>query len=870
MSDEAAAPLKYSFTPWIKAFNALSLVGKWVRGRVVINVRKQGASLRYQKYLIYVLTPGKPWTLNLATFSSVLSEQPKRCSRVVTRISCWSLEIGCSSAALHCCYAVRHVLRTHDRERHRYLGKNKRTMAQGNQFLNIPKQEGYFLTIKSVGETRDDSPFEDEDEEETEEDVRLIPRCSPIPRKRGPSIADETAEYMRIRLALPQRRVSFADTSGSELVNVREFAAFDSSDEDDNANWEEEEAKYRRAYHQPVYRLWPEFQALAGNDLTLAVRANKVEVEKVTAVEDEPLAFHALICVLNVSYHKCVYVRSTMDGWITHTDTAAQYVQDSHDGDTDKFSVRLSFAEPYVFNGARIDFVVRYETSDGEFWANNSGRNYSVTLIISYEEDTAPVNKVDEQEVKGILKPPRYRAVDDADFYSDTDEGNENNTEGDAAAAMFIPVCPLVIEPEIDIEIPEAQSALSKTKTNPTLAECPLLCAERKDKNPQDLPETTLQTDHPEKDQGTELLMPSQNVTAYLQKNDAQESKPANSNSHFMQTETFSPKHFCSNQEPPQSSMFPSIQVISDDGLEDPKQTDVKESEERRETQLRDQTSDVMEVDKNESSQEPRESTPQCSSNKLITANESKSKGHSTEHDTLFEESHEPFLENPEMQLMKHDTMIRRESSGKENTDLKVGEVADIIASCMWQPFIPTDLGQTREESGNQNVPRPPRVPDPEVIEYQEQHQVPECKLKENYSVNRDTQYGSENTASEEKSQILTSVSSATATSQRLTTTEQTVPPKGGDGEPSMTQKEPLPNDKMYNDPATFQKSEELEHQHALPCETLEASNPEVNVILNTLIPSFACLCATVCLIVGFYEPSTFFIMALFLVSLCF
>lgn len=284
-------------------------------------------------------------------------------------------------------------------------------MAQGNHFLNIPKQEGLFTTIKSgrAGETRDDSPVDDEDEEETEEDVRFIPRCSPVPRKRGPSIADETAEYMRIRLALPQRRVSFADATGGELVDVREFAAFDSGDDEDNADWEEEEAKCRRTYLQPIYRLWPEFQARVGSDLTLALHSNKVEVEKVMAVQDDPLAFDALICVLNVSYHKRVYVRSTTDGWITHSDSAAEYVQGSNDGDTDKFSARLSFAEPYLFNGARIDFVVRYETSDGEFWANNSGRNYSVTLVVSYDEETAPVNTVDDREIKGILKPSRFR-----------------------------------------------------------------------------------------------------------------------------------------------------------------------------------------------------------------------------------------------------------------------------------------------------------------------------------------------------------------------------------------------------------------------------------------------------------------------------
>uniref|UniRef100_A0A8C2L0X2 Si:ch211-167b20.8 n=1 Tax=Cyprinus carpio TaxID=7962 RepID=A0A8C2L0X2_CYPCA len=280
-------------------------------------------------------------------------------------------------------------------------------MAQGHNgnFLTIPSQEGLFKTVRVE---RSDDNSNDEDEEETEEDVRLMPRSSPVPRKRGSSIADETAEYMRIRLVLTNRSVSFADSTGAELVDVRMFVPFD-SDEEDDSRWEEEEARYRKAYREPTYRVWPEFQPLTGAELVLAVHSSKLEVESVTSVPDEPLSFEVLIRVLNISFHKSVYVRSTMDGWINHFDYPAEYVQGSNDGETDKFSVKLAFASPYLFNGARIDFVVRYETPDGEFWANNSGRNYSVTLLQSYEEDTVQTVTADTTELRGILKPPRYR-----------------------------------------------------------------------------------------------------------------------------------------------------------------------------------------------------------------------------------------------------------------------------------------------------------------------------------------------------------------------------------------------------------------------------------------------------------------------------
>ncbi|XP_057213028.1 uncharacterized protein si:ch211-167b20.8 isoform X2 [Triplophysa rosa] len=350
-------------------------------------------------------------------------------------------------------------------------------MAQGsnNHFLTIPSQEGLFRTVRveRSDEENNSSPFNDEDDEETEEDVRNLPRCSPVPRKRGPSIADETAEYMRIRLALPNRRVSFADTTGGgELVDVRMFVPFD-SEEDDESGWEEEEARYQKAYHEPTYRVLPEFQALTGTELVRSVHTNKLEVESVTSVPDETLAFEVLIRVLNVSFQKSVYVRSTMDGWITHFDYPAEYVQGSNDDETDMFSVKLSFAPPYLFNGARIDFVARYETSDGEFWANNSGKNYSITLLQSYEEDKTQSTYEENIELRGILKPPRYRAnTDYDDSYDEEDDLRSNEFEPAENKTSFGQ--PTVVQPEIDIDTAKNLSSPPQSTRSFSTAGCPL------------------------------------------------------------------------------------------------------------------------------------------------------------------------------------------------------------------------------------------------------------------------------------------------------------------------------------------------------------------------------------------------------------
>lgn len=286
-------------------------------------------------------------------------------------------------------------------------------------FLNIPTQEGLFTTIKSgksAAENRsrvDDEDNDDEDEDDETENVHLIPRCSPIPRRRGQSIFDETAEYMRIQASLPAgKRVLFADTTGGDLVDVKEFIAFNSDeDEEEEAIWEHEEAKYRHPKREPTYLIQPEFISPTGSALLQAVRNNKLEVEQISPVEGEPLAFTGVVRVLSISFQKAVYIRSTMDNWATYFDYPADYVQGSYDGDTDQFSFKLTFAPPYITHGSRIEFVIRYETDNGDFWANNSSMNYVITLLLSYDDDSAQTG-IDLSQLKGIMRPPKdYRYI---------------------------------------------------------------------------------------------------------------------------------------------------------------------------------------------------------------------------------------------------------------------------------------------------------------------------------------------------------------------------------------------------------------------------------------------------------------------------
>lgn len=83
--------------------------------------------------------------------------------------------------------------------------------------------------------------------------------------------------------------------------------------------------------------------------------------------------------------------------------------------------------------------------------------NYVVTLLLSYEEESAATN-IDISELRGILKPPRpYRMDFDLDLEDEQDKKDKAGTS-QASLAQPTAICPLLIQPEIDVELIEASA----------------------------------------------------------------------------------------------------------------------------------------------------------------------------------------------------------------------------------------------------------------------------------------------------------------------------------------------------------------------------------------------------------------------------
>ncbi|XP_050974136.1 uncharacterized protein si:ch211-167b20.8 isoform X2 [Labeo rohita] len=750
-------------------------------------------------------------------------------------------------------------------------------MAQGNNsnFLTIPSQEGLFRTVR-VERSEDNS--NDEDEEEAEEDVRLIPRCSPVPRKRGSSIADETAEYMRIRLVLTNRRVSFADSTGAELVDVRMFVPFDSDDEDES-RWEEEEARYRKAYREPTYRVWPEFQPLTGAELMLAVHTNKLEVESVTSVPDEPLSFEVLIRVLNISFHKSVYARSTMDGWINHFDYPAEYVQGSNDGETDKFCVKLAFASPYLFNGARVDFVVRYETPDGEFWANNSGRNYSVTLLQSYEDDTVQTPTADTTELRGILKPPRYRA--DIGYDDSNDSGDDLSTTCEAAENQASFAQPVIIQPEIDIETAKNLSSSPESTTTSSTAGCPLSTSDtplgeplaQESTSSNNLPQTeepglqppTEQFSKPQ-DQvynaGPSLSLPLPEVLIHhcdhpeTTKDEFEDSSKPDQSLHTQKedfhTEMLAQVPFELGQ--PSLAGFPDMPQIQVEGME---KEDVEEKDDTLAYVLEEPSRNVEEDKTGSCFHMLEEANQPPSSKEVNNATEVAEKLNLSEEG--IQEQKVESVSSVQVEITK---MVEVESTKVDDE-----ETDGLVASCL------PHFGPTRQDNESQILLSHPASDKPATMQcLQEEEELvmdpsmlasvlPEDPNLDNQTISKCIPEHPTSKQAENPELISISETSPTAFDLQLSTVNSSA-------------EDDLNFEGDETSIAPYQTCKDPETQHTLPrpgTELSQISKDHTEVTLDTcLIVSATFFTAVICLAVGIQEPSAFLCVGLFLLSLCF
>ncbi|XP_075685017.1 protein phosphatase 1 regulatory subunit 3E [Rhinoderma darwinii] len=87
--------------------------------------------------------------------------------------------------------------------------------------------------------------------------------------------------------------------------------------------------------------------------------------------------------VLDLAYEKRVLVRYSFNKWLSYQESHALYAArlchggPGHPG-TDLFTFRLPLPQLDQPQASSLEFAIRYQVGDEEFWDNNKGRNYSI------------------------------------------------------------------------------------------------------------------------------------------------------------------------------------------------------------------------------------------------------------------------------------------------------------------------------------------------------------------------------------------------------------------------------------------------------------------------------------------------------------
>ncbi|XP_074554913.1 uncharacterized protein ppp1r3aa [Halichoeres trimaculatus] len=203
------------------------------------------------------------------------------------------------------------------------------------------------LTLEKQEEEKRREQEEDASDEETDEDSEPEP----------PSVI--------------QRKVSFADAFGLDLVSVKEFDNVEVTESGFSPAPESEGTFLSEEFYMTCLFTVPS----CSEELDQRLQGQMVELESIELLPGTS-TLRGIIRVVNLSYSKSVYVRITLDRWTSCFDLLAEYVPGSSDRKTDRFTFQYTLIPPFEKKGTRVEFCLRFETSVGTFWANNHRMNY--------------------------------------------------------------------------------------------------------------------------------------------------------------------------------------------------------------------------------------------------------------------------------------------------------------------------------------------------------------------------------------------------------------------------------------------------------------------------------------------------------------
>ncbi|XP_042177040.1 protein phosphatase 1 regulatory subunit 3E [Oncorhynchus tshawytscha] len=205
-------------------------------------------------------------------------------------------------------------------------------------------------------------------------------RCKSLPTP----IERAKLEISRSRSPCSQKKVRFADSLGLELTSVKHFNDTDMPDVPERIM-----ARFDRGpLHLNPFDKFPRAPTTQSSYMELQFKnpgtlpgfTEKVKELKVLleCAEADEFSLSGVVRVLNMAFEKSVYLRFSINNWITFMDSLTSYVPESSDGVTDKFSFKIITPTTFLESGGTFQFAIRYCVGGDEYWDNNNGFNYKV------------------------------------------------------------------------------------------------------------------------------------------------------------------------------------------------------------------------------------------------------------------------------------------------------------------------------------------------------------------------------------------------------------------------------------------------------------------------------------------------------------
>ncbi|XP_042218493.1 protein phosphatase 1 regulatory subunit 3C-B-like [Homarus americanus] len=211
---------------------------------------------------------------------------------------------------------------------------------------------------------------------------------------------EEEVEEGAISPTRLKKKVVFADTRGHPLTEVRVLTERPDCPPRWSADFLEQVTRGAKA--EAVCDQWElAFPQPASDYLGMKARLENdyISLENVVIKESENRVA-GTVKVRNLSFHKSVKVRYTINNWTTHEDVEGEFVPSlstatgaSYDlYDTFSFSLPL----PGSTQADKLEFCVCFKSEIGEYWDNNNNKNY---VIVSFRPKTAAAQELKPKDV---------------------------------------------------------------------------------------------------------------------------------------------------------------------------------------------------------------------------------------------------------------------------------------------------------------------------------------------------------------------------------------------------------------------------------------------------------------------------------------